>query len=257
GKIYAVVAAGAYGISVVDMTGLLGTDTRPGMTLLKTFQPIKIEEEEEEGIHVGNADGKSVDVQIVNNIAYVSYDSFGIVAYRMSDLVMPLADYQPPGQPAGVCAGVDPTKLFTPGGDGEDTGTGTGTGSGSGSGGGGGSGSSSGVDCRPVAIGQYNLDNESPELAALEGGAANMTAQFYPANVLIDDGTGHTYKLDKPKVLLYVAYGDAGVIKLDWSDPLKPILLQHQDTAGDASATAIANGRVYVADYDGGLVVFK
>jgi hypothetical protein len=58
-------------------------------------------------------------------------------------------------------------------------------------------------------------------------------------------------------VLLYVAYGAAGVIKLDWSDPARPVLLQIKDTAGKAVGTAIANGRVYVADYAGGLVVFK
>ena len=47
------------------------------------------------------------------------------------------------------------------------------------------------------------------------------------------------------------------MIKLDWSDPANPILLQRQDTVGKAVGTAIANGRVYVADYAGGLVVFK
>lgn len=230
GKIYAVVAAGAYGISVVDMTGLLVDGIRPGMTLLKTFEPIKIEVEDDGSTHVGTADGKSVDVQIVNDIAYVSYDSFGIVAYRMADLVLPLAAYQPPGQPAGVCAGVDPTKVFTPKG---------------------------GVDCRPVAVGQYNLDNEGPAYEALDGGAQYMTAQYFPANQLLADGSGRTYTLTSPRVLLYVAYGYAGVIKLDWSDPANPVLLQHKDTAGKALATAIANGRVYVADYAGGLVVFK
>ena len=73
------VAAGPYGISVVDMTDLLVNGIRPGMTLLKTFEPIKLEEEEGGDIHVGSADGKSVDVQIVNDYAYVSYDSFGLV----------------------------------------------------------------------------------------------------------------------------------------------------------------------------------
>lgn len=252
GKIYAVVAAGPYGVSVVDMTGLLVNGTRPGMTLLKTFEPIKIEVEVEDGVtstHVGTADGKSVDVQIVGDIAYVSYDSFGVLAYRMSDLVMPLAAYQPPGQPAGVCAGVDPTKLFTPGGgeegEEEDGGTGTGTG-----------GSGTGVDCRPVALSQYKLQNDAA-YALLDGGAQGMTAQYLPANRLIGDGKGGTYTLASPRVLLYVAYGAAGVIKLDWSDPTKPTLLQRKDTAGKAVATAIANGRVYVADYAGGLVVFK
>jgi len=84
-----------------------------------------------------------------------------------------------------------------------------------------------------------------------------MTAQYFPANRLLSDGSGRTYTLASPRVLLYVAYGYAGVIKLDWSDPANPVLLQHKDTAGKALATAIANGRVYVADYAGGLVVFK
>jgi hypothetical protein len=229
-EVYAVVAAGPYGISVVDMTELLVNGTRPGMTLLKTFEPIKIEEEEEGEIHVGSADGKSVDVQIVSDIAYVSYDSFGLVAYRMADLIQPLAEYQPPNQPAGACAGVDPTKVFT---------------------------RESGLDCRPVAVGQYNLDNEGPAYEALDGGAQYMTAQYFPANRLLRDGSGRLYALSSPRVLLYVAYGAAGVIKLDWSDPANPVLLQHKDTAGKAVGTAIANGRVYVADYAGGLVVFK
>jgi hypothetical protein len=228
-EVYAVVAAGPYGISVVDMTELLVNGTRPGMTLLKTFEPIKIEEEEEGEIHVGSADGKSVDVQIVSDIAYVSYDSFGLVAYRMADLIPPLAEYQPPNQPAGACAGVDPTKVFT---------------------------RESGLDCRPVAVGQYKLQND-PAYALLDGGAQYMTAQYFPANRLLSDGSGRLYALSSPRVLLYVAYGAAGVIKLDWSDPANPVLLQLKDTAGKAVGTAIANGRVYVADYAGGLVVFK
>jgi len=227
GKIYAVVAAGPYGVSVVDMTGLLVNGTRPGMTLIKTFEPIKLEEEEGE-VHVGSADGKSVDVQIVGDYAYISYDSFGLVAYRMADLIQPLAEYQPPGQPAGACAGVEPTKVFAP----------------------------HGLDCRPVAVGRYKLQND-PGYALVDGGAQYMTAQYFPANQLLGDGTGRTYTLASPRVLLYVAYGNAGVIKLDWSDPAKPVLLQRKDTAGKAVGTAIANGRVYVADYAGGLVVFK
>jgi hypothetical protein len=228
GKIYAVVAAGPYGISVVDMTALLVNGTRPGMTLLKTFEPIKLEQEEDE-VHVGSADGKSVDVQIVANHAYISYDSFGLVAYRMADLIQPLADYTPPGQAAGVCAGVEPTKVFS---------------------------RDSGLDCRPVAVGRYKLQLD-PAYALLDGGAQYMTAQHFPAGRLLSDGAGKLYVLTTPRVLFYVAYGAAGVIKLDWSDPANPVLLQIKDTAGKAVATAIANGRVYVADYAGGLVVFK
>jgi hypothetical protein len=65
------------------------------------------------------------------------------------------------------------------------------------------------------------------------------------------------YTLTTPRVLFYVAYGDAGVVKLDWSDPANPKLMAIKDTVGAAAATAVANGRVYVADGTGGLVVFK
>ena len=71
------------------------------------------------------------------------------------------------------------------------------------------------------------------------------------------NAAGTVYTLDKPKLLFYVAYGAAGVVKLDWSDPAKPVMMAIKDTVGSASATAIANGRVYVSDGTGGLVVFK
>ena len=84
-----------------------------------------------------------------------------------------------------------------------------------------------------------------------------MTAQYFPAHTIIYDGSGSYYVLNTPRLLFYVAYANGGVIKLDWSDPANPILLQRQDTVGKAVDAAIANGRVYVADYAGGLVVFK
>ena len=87
-KTYAVVAAGAYGISVVDMTAFLasGTATDLGIDkLIKTFEPLKSDDDNA----FGSADGKSVDVHVVGDIAYFSYDSFGLVAYRMADLIRP------------------------------------------------------------------------------------------------------------------------------------------------------------------------
>lgn len=213
---YAIVAAGSSGVSVVDMTELADTGTVPGMTLVKTFQPIKVEEEADE-THVGFADGKSVDVKIVGDYAYFSYDSFGLVAYRLSDLVAP------------VPQGVDPTKLYDP---------------------------HTGTDYRPVAVGEFKLQSV-PGYETLEGGAQYMTAQYFPAHTPLRDGSGRVYELNTPKLLFYVAYAEAGVIKLDWSDPAAPKLLQRQDTVGEAASTAIANGRVYVADGSGGLVVFK
>jgi hypothetical protein len=223
GRIYAVVAAGPYGISVVDMTALLVNGIKPGMTLLKTFEPIKLEEEDGE-VHVGTADGKSVDVHVVNDHAFVSYDSFGLVAYTMADLIRPIASINP------LCT--DPTKVFD---------------------------HETGVDCRPAAVSRYKLqaDTLHPEYALVDGGAQYMTAQLFPAYTPIHDGAGNVYVLETARILFYVAYAQGGVIKLDWSNPANPVLLQRQDTAGKAVGTAIANGRVYVADYSGGLVVFR
>ena len=142
----------------------------------------------------------------------------------MADLIEPISDLNP------LCT--DPTKVFDP---------------------------QTGLDCRPVAVGSYKLqaDPLHPEYALVDGGAQNMTAQWFPAKRPIRNGAGDVFVLDTPRLLFYVAYADGGVIKLDWSDPANPVLLQRQDTVGKAVDTAIANGRVYVADYSGGLVVFK
>jgi hypothetical protein len=58
-------------------------------------------------------------------------------------------------------------------------------------------------------------------------------------------------------VLFYVAYSEAGVLKIDWSDPANPQLMAIKEVIGGAGATAIHNGRVYVAAGKGGLSVLK
>jgi len=219
GRIYAVVAAGSSGISVVDMTDLLLNGVKPGMTLLKTFEPLKSDADN----LFGSADGKSVDVQIVGDYAYVSYDSFGIVAYTMASLIQPVAETNPPVVPAGQlpgdCAKVTDVTKLSPNKK-----------------------ASTGYECRPTAAGRYKLQADAlhPENAGLDGGAQHMRAQILPG-----------------RLVFYVAYSDAGVLKLDWSNPANPKLMQLRDTVGSASATAVANGRVYVSDGTGGLVVFK
>ncbi|AOY87317.1 hypothetical protein BKP64_03455 [Marinobacter salinus] len=223
GKIYAFVASGHSGIAVVDMTELLVDGIAPGMELVKIFQPIKIEEELDGSVHIGKADSRSVDVDVIGNHAYFSYGGFGLLAYSIDDLLEPLP------------AGVDPTKIWTMGG----------------SGGGGG-----GYDYRPEAVAQYRLQTE-PGLEDSDPEALYMTPQYFPANKLLIDGEGRWFTLDEPKLLFYVAYGEAGVAKLDWSDPANPILMEHQQTVGEATGTAIAHGRVYVADGGGGLVIFR
>jgi len=229
GRIYAVVAAGAYGVSVVDMTAFLvnGLPFDLNRDLLKTFEPVKSDADNA----FGSADGKSVDVHVIGDMAYFSYDSFGLVAYRMADLIRPATEERPAINPTpDVCATItDVTKLSAKqGGVGE---------------------------CRPTAAGYFKLQ----KLAGYEnvdGGALYMTPQLFPANQLLSNGTS-TYTLDKPRLLFYVGYGDAGVVKLDWSDLAKPSMMAIKGVVGGAAATAINNGRVYVAAGSGGLSVLK
>ena len=87
---------------------------------------------------------------------------------------------------------------------------------------------------------QDELLGGSAELAELSGGALGM---FHQA--IFD------------KNVFYIAYGTAGVAKIDWTDPAAPILVDHIDTAGEATDVEVVNGRAYVADGSGGLVLIK
>ena len=134
-KKYAFVASGHAGIGVVDVTDAAN------MVLIKVFEPIKTEFHEEDGVvtaQYNKADGKSVDVLIVDDHAYFTYDSFGVVAYKIADLVKPLPE------------GMDPTKIWDRGEIGE----------------------------RPVAVARFKLQDPtlfgSAELADLSGGAQGM-----------------------------------------------------------------------------------
>ncbi len=192
---YAFVAAGSRGIAVVDVTNVRENN----MTLVKIFEPIKMEDE-----HAGKADGKSVAVEIVGDHAFFTYDSFGVVAYSIADLIKPLPE------------GMDPQHIWEPGEIGE----------------------------RPIAAARFKLQDPaffgSAELSEWSGGSVGMDV------VTVND-----------RNLFYVAYGDAGVVKIDWTDPTAPQLLEHANTVGFASDVAVVNGRVYVADGSGGLALFK
>jgi hypothetical protein len=220
-KTYAVVAAGAYGISVVDMTAFLASGNGADLTkanLIKTFEPLKSDDDNA----FGSADGKSVDIHIVSDVAYFSYDSFGVGAYRMADLIAPPTDINP------LCT--DPNKLSAKQGG--------------------------PAECRPTLAGYFKLQKQVG-YETLDGGALYMTPQLFPANTPFRDATGAIRVLETPKLLFYVAYGDAGVIKLDWSNVAVPQLLAIKGVVGGAAATAINNGRVYVAAGTGGLAVLK
>jgi hypothetical protein len=153
------------------------------------------------------------------------------VAYTMASLIQPVAQTVPPvvpsGQAADACASVTDVTKLSPNKK-----------------------ASTGFECRPTAVARYKLQTDPlhPEYAGLDGGAQHMTPQFFPAYVP---------QFDKSRLLFYVAYAEAGVIKLDWSDPANPKLMALKEVIGGASATAINNGRVYVAAGAGGLTVLK
>lgn len=199
---YAFVAAGHAGIGVVDVTDAAN------MVLIKVFEPIKTEYHvEDDGTiseQYNKADAKSVDVMVVGNHAYFTYDSFGVLAYKIADLIKPLPE------------GMDPTKIWERGEIGE----------------------------RPVAVARFKLQDPalggSEELADLSGGAQGM---FYQ-------------KVDG-KQYFYIAYDAAGIVKLDWTNVAKPLLVQHANTAGNAADVEVVNGRAYIADGAGGLVLMK
>ncbi|HET8710654.1 MAG TPA: hypothetical protein VFM32_04720 [Spongiibacteraceae bacterium] len=231
-KTYAVVAAGSAGISVVDMTAFLSSGRASDLgidKLIKTFEPLKADDDNA----FGSADGKSVDVHVVDDIAYFSYDSFGLVAYRMADLIRPATEERPvvvpSGQDPNICATItDVTKLSAKqGGVGE---------------------------CRPTAVGYFKLQKQAG-YENVDGGALFMTPQYFPTKYR--DATGKLITIFKPRLLFYVAYGDAGVVKIDWRDPASPILLGVKEVVGGAESTAINNGRVYTAAGVGGISVLK
>ena len=132
---YAFVAAGHAGIGVVDVTDAAN------MVLIKVFEPVKTEVHEEDGVitpQYNKADGKSVDVLIVDDHAYFTYDSFGVLAYTIADLIKPLPE------------GMDPTDIWERGEIGE----------------------------RPIAVARFKLQDPelggSAELADLGGGSQGM-----------------------------------------------------------------------------------
>jgi hypothetical protein len=217
GTEYAFVAAGHAGIAVVDITEVENTLKAPDerMVLVKRFEPKKPGDEDPDKF--GAADGRSVDVQIVGDYAYFTYDSFGIVAYRIDDPDPTVYDLISTQELVDNNI-TDRTKIWKPGGQ--------------------------YVDFRPDAVARFKLQDETlggwPELAGWGGGALGMTT------LSVGD-----------KLLIYVAYGDAGVIKINWTDPAAPVLEQHVNTVGAAADVTVVNGRAYVADNGGGIALIQ
>ncbi|SHJ55386.1 LVIVD repeat-containing protein [Malonomonas rubra DSM 5091] len=190
---YAVLASGPYGVAVVNVTDV------NSMQIVKVFEPIKYENGD-----LGSADGQAMDLEVIGDIAYYGYDSFGLIAYSMTDLIEPLPD------------GVDPTELFKKETDGTVL-----------------------YDYRPEFLGKFKLQ-EQLGYEDVDGGTVKMA-----------------YTEQAGKLYIYAAFGHYGVVKIDYTDPTTPVMLDAVPTANECVDVEIANGRLYVADHGGGLVLFK
>ncbi|MHB8789595.1 MAG: PKD domain-containing protein [Desulfobulbaceae bacterium] len=94
-------------------------------------------------------------------------------------------------------------------------------------------------DYRPEAIGRFKLQ-EVPGQEDVDGAATRLK-----------------YTLQEGRLQLYVAFGAAGLVKVDFTEPATPVLVDRVDTAAECADVAISNGRIYLGDGSGGLVFFK
>jgi hypothetical protein len=189
---YAFVAGGSTGVSVINISD------PSNLSIVKTFQPIKWED-----ANAHNADGVAISVKVVGNHAFFTYDSFGVLAYNIADLINPV-----PHQ-----------------------------------------GGEMGRDGRYDAAGYLKLQDSSTYTNDLVAGTDFTEWSGGAVGIDAVSINGKTY--------IYVAYGDAGAIKIDWTGAANPILVEHANTAGSATDIVVWNGRVYVADGAGGLVLLK
>ena len=65
------------------------------------------------------------------------------------------------------------------------------------------------------------------------------------------------YTLVNGQLNFYVAFAEAGVLKIDWTNPAAPVLAGIAPTVGECTAVTISNGRLYVADGGAGMLFFK
>ncbi|MHB1136399.1 MAG: carboxypeptidase regulatory-like domain-containing protein [Coriobacteriia bacterium] len=94
-------------------------------------------------------------------------------------------------------------------------------------------------DYRPAALGNFKLQLV-PGYEDVDGGAVRME-----------------YTEQAGKLSIYAAFGHAGLVKIDYTDPAAPVLVQRIDTNVECVDVVISGGRIYCADGPGGMVFFK
>ena len=65
------------------------------------------------------------------------------------------------------------------------------------------------------------------------------------------------YTQQDGNLFFYAAFGHYGVVKINYTNPALPELVDSVPTASECVDVEIANGRLYVGDHGGGLVLFK
>jgi hypothetical protein len=94
-------------------------------------------------------------------------------------------------------------------------------------------------DYRPEFLGKFKLQEEEG-YEDIDGGSVKMA-----------------YTQQDGKLFFYAAFGHYGVVKIDYSTPSSPELVDAVPTASECVDVEIVNGRLYVGDHAGGLVLFK
>jgi hypothetical protein len=94
-------------------------------------------------------------------------------------------------------------------------------------------------DYRPVAVARFRL-KDLPGYEQESGGALDL--------FLSTEGSD---------VYFHFAYGVSGVVKVQWTDPANPVLVELLPTPGEATAVIELQGRRFAADGGGGLVYFE
>ncbi|WP_217909552.1 carboxypeptidase regulatory-like domain-containing protein [Desulfosediminicola flagellatus] len=94
-------------------------------------------------------------------------------------------------------------------------------------------------DYRPEVLGKFKLQ-EVVGYEDIDGGAVKMA-----------------YTQQNENLYFYAAFGHYGVVKIDYTDSANPVLLEAVPTASECVDVEISNGRLYVSDHGGGLVLFK
>jgi hypothetical protein len=121
----------------------------------------------------------------------------------------------------------------------------------------------------PVEVGSYDTPHFSSQVTISgsyawlsEGGwgleivdISNPSAPYLVKEY--DPSSGYVENIAVAWGYAYIAYGEGGLLMLDVANLTEPTLVGQYDTTGSARDVVAADGLIYVADYDKGLVILE